>query len=146
MKATDVTGSCEKQPGKLSCCLICTKLCSITHSTHSSLQQVNAQKQSCYHKQVHERIIYSRPIFHLICLYSHINAYNFISTVPSGLEPTWKVTGTFWVQCKFYVKEIWLIQTWTNTELQITVRTWHNTYTLFNNKTKARLFSNKLII
>lgn len=78
----DVTGSCEKQPGKI--ILLPLKEMVFYNIQNCSLTEVNVWKLHCCHKKGHKRISTQGQFSTSFDLDFHINAYNFISTVPPG--------------------------------------------------------------
>ena len=112
MKVMDVTGSCEKQPGKI--ILLPLKEMVFYNTQNCSLTEVNVWKLHCCHKKGHKRMIYSRPIFYLIrlglshkCLQLYLNSATWLRRLLQKLLEYFEYSSN--------IKEIWLIQTWTNT-------------------------------
>ena len=96
---------------KLSCC----RWKKLFHNTQNcSLTEVNVWKLHCCHKKGHKRMIYSRPIFYLVwlglshkCLQLHLNSATWLRRLLQKLLEHFGYSAN--------IKEIWLIQTWTNT-------------------------------
>ena len=108
----DVTGSCEKQPGKI--ILLPLKEMVFYNTQNCSLTEVNVWKLHCCQKKGHKGMIYSRPIFYLIrlglshkCLQLHLNSATWLRRLLQKLLEPFGYSAN--------IKEIWLIQTWTNT-------------------------------
>lgn len=87
----------------------------VFHNTQNcSLKEVNLWKLHCCHRKGHKRIIYSRPVLCLIrlglshkCLQLHLNSATWLRRLLQKLLKPFGYSAN--------IKEIWLIQTWTNT-------------------------------